>query len=669
MDLSLTCYDKAEALCSVIDKGAIMLRQSLLASTVVLCATAGLAAASPSPGTSPQPAPPVAPIPAPRDIAYPGTLAINVDATDLARHIFRVHETIPVADAGPMTLLYPQWIPGNHNASGPIDKIAGLVIHADGKILRWTRDPVHVFAFHVDVPKGIKALDIFFQFLSPVTKDEGRIVMTPAMLNLEWWDAALYPAGYFSRDIETQASVKLPAGWHYATALTTASTQDSVVHFAPVTFNTLVDSPLDAGRYFLRENLTPAGHKAPVHLDIFADNPDLLQITPAQLRAHRNVVIQAYKLFGSHHYNHYDFLLSLSNQMGGQGLEHHRSSEDGTVPGYFVNWNGTIAARDLLCHEYTHSWNGKFRRPSDLWTANFNVPMRDSLLWMYEGQTQYWGFVLAARAGLWTRQEALDAFAVTAAIYEHHVGHAWRSVEDTTNDPIIAHRAPIPWQNYQLSEDYYSMGQLTWLDADTRIRKLTHGHKSLDDFARLFFGMDNGSDITRTYTFADIVHTLNEVVPYDWAGFLTQHIYEPGKGAPLGGISRGGYKLVYTPVESPFEKSREHMYKFTDFSFSLGFTVDRKNQLTGVLWGSPAFVAGLTIGTKLLALNGTAYSNTDLKRALDYDMSHSEPLSFIVEQNKALRTVTITYHGGQRFPHLVPGGSGPRSLDTILSAR
>jgi predicted metalloprotease with PDZ domain len=605
----------------------------------------------------------------PRDITYPGTLSIHVDATDLARHIFLVQETIPVAGPGPLTLLYPQWIPGNHNASGPIDKFAGLVIHADGKLVRWTRDPVHVFAFHVDVPEGVRTLEVSFQYLSPVTQDEGRIVMTPVMLNLEWWDVALYPAGYFSRDIETEASVKLPKGWQYATALTTASKADGVVQFAPVSFNTLVDSPLDAGLYFRRENLTPPGHKAPVHLDVFADNPDLLQITPAQLRVHRNLVTQAYKLFGSRHYSHYDFLLSLSNQMGGQGLEHHQSSEDGTVPGYFVNWSGTVAARDLLCHEYTHSWNGKFRRPFDLWTANFNVPMRDTLLWMYEGQTQYWGFVLAARAGLWTRQEALDAFAVTAATYEHHVGHAWRSVEDTTNDPSIAHRAPIPWRNYQLSEDYYSMGQLTWLDADTLIRKLTHGRKSLDDFARLFFGTDNGSYVTRTYTLADIVHTLNEVVPYDWAGFLKQHIYKPGKGAPLGGISRGGYKLVYTAVESPFEKSQEHMSKFTDFNFSLGFTVGRNNRLTGVLWGSPAFKAGLTIGTKILALDGATYRNADLKRALDFDMTHSQPLSFIVEQNKAVRTVTIAYHGGQRFPHLVPEGAGPRSLDAILAAR
>ncbi|MDE2463485.1 MAG: M61 family metallopeptidase [Alphaproteobacteria bacterium] len=646
-----------------------MRTRSLLASSVLLLGTASLALAAPASVPGPQPAPPIAPIPAPRDVAYPGTLSIHVDATDLARHIFRVEETVPVAGPGPMTLLYPQWIPGNHNPSGPIDKFAGLVIHADGKLVRWTRDPVHVYAFDVDVPDGAKTLELSFQYLSPVTRDEGRIVVTPAMLNLEWWDVALYPAGYFSRDIEAEASVKLPQGWHYATALTTTSTRNGVVQFAPVSFNTLVDSPLDAGRYYLRENLTPSGHTTPVHLDVFADSPDQLQITPAELRAHRSLVSQAYKLFDSHHYNHYDFLLSLSNQMGGQGLEHHRSSEDGTVPGYFINWNGTIAARDLLSHEYTHSWNGKFRRPFDLWTPNFNVPMRDSLLWMYEGQTQYWGFVLAARSGLWTHQEALDAFALTAATYDHHVGHAWRSVEDTTNDPVIAHRAPIPWRNYQLSEDYYSMGQLTWLDADTLIRKLTHGRKSLDDFARLFFGMDNGSYVTRTYTLADIVHTLNEVVPYDWAGFLKQHIYEPGKGAPLGGIVRGGYKLVYTAVESPFEKSTEHMDKFTDFSFSLGFTVDKKEQLTQVLWGSPAFDAGLTVGTKILALNGTKFTTKDLKRALDWGVTHSEPLTFIVEQNKSVRTVEITYHGGQRFPHLVPVGSGPHSLDAILAAR
>ncbi len=634
-------------------------------STMLAAAAAAFASV---PVSGPQPAAAAPQIPAPRDVPYSGTIGLSVDATDLSRHIFRVHETIPVASPGALTLLYPEWLPGEHSAGGPIDKFAGLVVRAGGKKIAWTRDPVHVYAFHVEVPTGVKALDVEFQYLSPVAKDEGRIVMTPSMLNVEWNAVVLYPAGYFSRRIMVDPSVKLPAGWKLGTALETASSAADITHFKPVALNNLVDSPIYAGKYFLREDLDP-GAKVPAHLDIVADRLDLLQITPEELAAHRALVQQAYKLFGSHHYDHYDFLLSLSDKMGGQGLEHHQSSEDGTIPAYFTEWDSTAPARDLLAHEYTHSWNGKFRRPADLWTPNFNVPMRDSLLWVYEGQTQYWGFVLAARAGLWTRQQALDAFALTAATYDHHVGHEWRPLEDTTNDPIIAHRAPIPWRNYQMSEDYYSMGQLTWLDADTLIRKLSGGTRSLDGFAKAFFGVDNGSYVTHTYTFDDVVKTLNAVQPYDWAKFLHEHLDVPAKGAPLDGLSRGGYRLVYTDSESAFEKGNEKIRKYTDFSFSLGFTVGKDDELTSVQWGSPAFAAELTAGTKLVALNSDAYDNDNLKAAIRWAETHKETITLLVEQNKHFRTVSIDYHGGLRYPHLEGTASGPHSLDAILTAR
>ncbi len=638
-------------------------KRTLLAA-LLLAGTTSIATAE----VQPQPAAPAAPIAAPKDIAYPGALTIKVDATDLPRHIFKVQETVPVAGAGAMTLLYPNWLPGVHAPGGPIQKFAGLEITANGKTISWTRDPVDVYAFHIDVPEGAKSLNISFNFLSSVAPNEGRLNMTPSMLNVEWNMVALYPAGYFTRDINTDVSITLPKGWQYGTALRAAKTDGDTVTFKPVTFNTLVDSPLIAGKYFRKEDLDP-GAKVPVSLDIVADKPELLQITPKQLQAHRNLVQQAYKLFGAHHYDHYDFLLWLSNQMGGEGLEHHRSSEDGTVPGYFVHWDETTAERDLLAHEYTHSWNGKFRRPADLWTPNFNVPMRDSLLWMYEGQTQYWGYVLAARSGLWTKKEALGALALTAAVYNDHVGHEWRTIEDTTNDETIAHRQPIPWRNYQLSEDYYSMGQLTWLDADTLIRKMTDGKKSLDTFAKDFFGMDNGSYVTKTYTFDDIVAALNKVVPYDWATFLRDHLYKPGKGAPLAWVKRGGYKLVYTDKPSSYEKSVEGLRKQSDFLFSLGFAVNGDGKLNAVEWGSPAFKAGLTIGNKLTALNGEAFSSDALKLAVTWAKTHKEPLTFLVESNKMFRTVTIDYHGGLRYPHLEAVGSGPHSLDAILAAK
>jgi predicted metalloprotease with PDZ domain len=413
--------------------------------------TALLAMASPfgqnSWGQSPAPQPPA--IPAPRDRPYPGTIRLAVDATDTTRAVFRVHESIPV-QSGSMVLLFPKWLPGNHGPSGPIDKLAGLAIRAGSAKLAWTRDTIDAYAFHVTVPDGARALDLDFQFVSPVETKEGRVVMTSEMLNLQWNAVVLYPAGYFSRDITVQPSIKLPQGWKFGTALEIASTSGGLTAFKPIPLNTLVDSPVFAGRYFARVDLDP-GARVPVHMDIVADRPDELSISPAELEAHRNLVQQAYRTFGSHHYDHYDFLLGLSNVMSGIGLEHHRSSEDGTTAQYLKEWDKTIASRDLLSHEYTHSWNGKFRRPADLWTPNFNVPMRDSLLWVYEGQTQYWGEVLAARSGLWTKAQALDAMADNAATFDNRAGLRWRPLEDTTNDPITTMRRPIPWRSWQRS--------------------------------------------------------------------------------------------------------------------------------------------------------------------------------------------------------------------------
>ena len=616
----------------------------------------------------PQPAAPEPPIAAPRDAAMPGTIRLEVDATDLAHAIFSVRESVPVAGPGSMTLLYPKWLPGNHSPTGPIDKLAGLIITANGQRVEWRRDPVDVYAFHVDVPPGAASLDLAFQFLSAVSTREGRIMMTPDMLSLQWNTVVLYPAGWFSRGITVAPSVTLPAGFTAATALTTAETRGDTIRFAPTTLNTLVDSPLIAGRNFQRFDLDP-GSPARVSLDVITDRPEDLAAKDDQIGAHKALVRQAYALFGSHHYDHYDFLFSLSDKLGGIGLEHHQSSEDGESPKYFLDWAKTPAGRDLLAHEFTHSWNGKFRRPADLWTPTFNVPMRDSLLWVYEGQTQYWGFVLAARAGLLTKQQTLDAIAATAAVYDHRIGRTWRDLEDTTNDPIIALRRPLSWLSWQRSEDYYSEGQLIWLDADTLIRERTDGRRSLDDFAKAFFGVDDGSFVTHTYDFDDVVAALNAVAPYDWAGFLRARLTGHGPGAPLDGITRGGYRLVYSEVESPYLESAETARKVTDFAFSLGMTVSREAMLTDVLWDGPAFKAGLTAGTQIVAVNGEAYTPDGLKDAVRASRGASGPITLLVRDKDAFRTVAIDYHDGLRYPHLEPiPGAKPR-LDTILAAR
>jgi predicted metalloprotease with PDZ domain len=614
------------------------------------------------PGPMPTPLPP--PIPAPQDVAYPGgAIQLNVDASQPAQAIMRMHEVIPVAKPGHLILLYPQWLPGNHSPSGPIDMLAGLTFHAGNTLLTWTRDPVDVYAFHLDVPNGAREVTADFQYLSPVEAREGRVVFTDQILDLEWNAVVLYPAGYFSRRIPVSASVKLPQGWQMGTALEPAGEG----RFKTTTLNTLVDSPLLAGKYFSRVDIDP-GAKVPVHLDIAADKPSQLKMTPQELAAHKALVQQAYKLYGSHHYDHYDFLLGLSAHVGGEGLEHHQSSEDVTTEKYFTDWDKTSSGRDLLAHEYTHSWNGKFRRPADLWTPNYNVPMRGSLLWVYEGQTQFWGFVLAARSGLWTRQQALDAYADTAAYYANIAGRQWRPMEDTTLDPVIARRAPIPWREYQRSEDYYNEGLLTWLDADSLIRQRTNGQKSLDDFAKGFFGINNGSFVTVTYTFDDVVKALNAVMPYDWAGFLHAHMNlhpEP----PLEGITRGGYRLVYTDKPSERDTSDDSRRKHDSFTYSLGVVVDNKGMITDTWWGGAAFKAGLTLGSQITAVNGDDYSADVLKQAITEAKTSHAPISLLIKRNDAYRTVSIPYYDGLRYAHLERVAGTPALLDALIAAK
>jgi predicted metalloprotease with PDZ domain len=609
--------------------------------------------------------PPIAP---PKDIPYPGTIHLTVDATDIDRHIFNVRETIPVRGGEPAVLLYPEWLPGNHGPRGRVDKLAGLVIHANGQRLEWVRDPVNVYAFHVDVPAGVTAVDLNFQFDSPVEDGQGRVVMTPDMLNLQWNAVVLYPAGYFSRQIVVEPSVRLPDGWQFGTALETVSADAGFTTFKPVPLNTLVDSPIFAGRYFKRVDLDPGG-VAPVHLDVVADRASLLEVKPEQLGAHRALVQQAYKLFGSHHYDHYDLLLALTSQMGGIGLEHHQSSENGTVPGYFTEWDKNADARDLLPHEYTHSWNGKFRRPADLWTPNFDVPMRDSLLWVYEGQTQYWGIVLAARAGLLTKQQALESFAMVAAVYDNRVGREWRALQDTTNDPITAGRRPQAWRSWERSEDYYSEGSLVWLDVDTLIRERSGGKRSLDNFARAFFGINDGSFVTSTYTFDDVVAALNDVEPYDWAKFLRTRLDGHGPGAPLDGFARGGYNLVYTDTPTDFFKGVETRQKFSNLTYSLGFVVANDGRLSDVRWNGPAYNSGLTVGTQIVAVDGTAFDASRLTDAIKNAKSSTSAIELLVKIGDRYRTVSIDYHDGLRYPRLEPEPSTPARLDQILAPR
>jgi predicted metalloprotease with PDZ domain len=636
-------------------------RSATIAATAALLVSLGAAA-------QPRGVPFPPPTPEPRDVPYVGVITLDVDASDVTRGIFRVRERVPVAAAGALTLLYPQWLPGKHAPRGAINLLSGIEITANGERLAWRRDSVNVYAFHVDVPAGVAALDLTFQFVSPTQTNQGRVAVTREMLNLQWEMVLLYPAGYYATQIRFVPTLKLPEGWKLAAALDGASTTGDTTRFAVTDLETLVDSPLFAGRHYRLVDLDP-GAARPVRLNVFADRPDQLAATDEQIAAHRRLVQQAYRVFGSQHYDHYDFLLALSDRMGSIGLEHHRSSENGTGSDYFTDWDRAASDRDLLPHEMTHSWNGKFRRPADLWTPNYETPMRGSLLWVYEGLTQYYGYVLAARSGLWSAEQARDALALTAATYDARIGREWRSVADTTNDPILSARRPAPWRSWLRNEDYYSEGLLVWLDVDTLLRERTDGRRSLDDFSRAFFGINDGSWVPVTYTFDDLVAALNAIHAYDWATFLRERIEAAGTKAPLDGLTRGGYRLVFKEERSAFQRDAEAYNRNADFSYSIGLIFGDGGNVTAVQWDGPAFNHGVTVGTQVVAVNGVAFSTESLRRAITAAKSDAAPLELLLKSGDQYRTIALDYRDGLKYPHLERVAAAADRLGAILAPR
>lgn len=612
-------------------------------------------------------------VPAPRDEPYaPGTIVLEVDASDIAQRIFRVKQTIPVA-AGPLTLLYPQWLPGNHAPRGPIDKLAGLTITAAGggagQKIAWTRDPANVYAFHLEVPQGVSAIVTEYQTLTPADPTMGRVVLTPAMLNLQMNTVVLYPAGHHASAITYDARVRYPAGWQAFTALDVQGRSGDVVDYEDVSLDVLVDSPVFAGRHATTLDLTVPGRR-PVRLNVVADAARFLKPDDAHAAQHRTLVAQALKLFGAEHYDHYDFLFALSAQLSGIGLEHQRSSENRLGTDYFTGWNKDAGSSSLLAHEFVHSWNGKYRRPADLSTPNFNVPMQDSLLWVYEGQTSYWGDVLNARAGLRPLPAARDALAITAANYaENRPGLQWRSVQDTTNDPIITPRGGKPYRSWQMSEDYYAGAQLLWLEADVLIRSRTQNRKSLDDFARALFGTDDGQWKTpSTYTEGDVVATLADVLPYDWSTFLRDRL--DAKVGPAGALERSGWRLVFKDEPNALAKANaKDSGGAVDATYSLGLSLAKDGRVVDVRWDGPAFDAGVGSGMQVVAVDDVEFSKDTLEDAIRAAQGADAPIRLLVKSFDRFRTIAVPYHGGLRFPHLerVPGT--PDYLTPILSAR
>jgi predicted metalloprotease with PDZ domain len=608
--------------------------------------------------------------PAPVDQPYAGMLTVNVDLSDAGKRIFRSHETIPVK-SGALTLFYPKWIPGEHAPSGPVENVSGLIIRANGKQLPWRRDLRDMFTLHLDVPEGVSQLDLEFEFLSPGDGEGSNFgasaSATPDLVDMEFNQVAFYPAGYYTRQIQIQPTVELPEGWKFGSALEVDNQSGNTIHFKPVSFNNFVDSPLIAGANFNRVDLTPSGGTS-VHLNVVGDSAKDVKLTDKQLQQQRDVVKQTNLLFGANHYSHYDFLLTLSDHTGHFGLEHHQSSDDRLPADFFTDDDMHLWAASLMPHEFVHSWNGKFRRPADLWTPNFNVPMQDDLLWVYEGLTDYWCGVLTARAGLWTPDQYRDSIANIAADMTYRTGRVWRSLQDTADAAPLTYYGSDSWINWVRDTDFYPEGQLLWLDVDTKIRELSGGKHSLDDFAHAFYGMDNGSVVTKTYTFDDVVNTLNQVQPFDWKTFLRERLDYTGSELPEHGIERGGWKLVFTDTQGQAEKAYEGIRHEANLSYSIGLVVNQSGRIADVQWNGPAFQAGLVPGLSIVAVNGRDFSIDSLKDAIDAAKTSQAPIALLVKNVDVYSTVKIDYHGGSRYPHLVRG-DGKDVIGAIVAPR
>jgi predicted metalloprotease with PDZ domain len=596
-------------------------------------------------------------------VASAQPIRLSVDLSDAPRNIFHSRLTIP-AKPGLLTLVYPKWIPGNHRPSGPIANVTGLQMEALGKPLAWQRDPFDMYAFHVDVPAGASELLVSFD---TITNNDSAGASGPSattnVLDLNWNQVVLYPQGANSDEVQVSASVFLAApGWKFGTALPlldTHSSGDKVEStFKPVSLTTLVDSPLIAGAHYRNIKLTNTGDTTLHVIDMVGESESSLEMTPADEASYRKLVAETGALFGARHYLEYHFLLTLSDDAGHHGLEHHQSSDNSVDERTLTDSDRHLLTAGLLPHEFVHSWNGKYRRPAGLATRNYQEPMIGDLLWVYEGLTEYLGEVLTVRSGLWTPEQYRDSLAVTAAMLDHRPGRTWRSLEDTTRSVESLRLAGPEWQSWRRGLDYYPEGTLIWLEADTIIRQQTHGQKSLDDFCRLFHGGQSGPPLVIPYTFEDIVQTLNSVTPYDWAVLLRERVNATSAHAPLGGIERGGWRLVYNDQPNQYLRAGENLGKRTNAAYSLGFNVKEDGQLLDVLVGSPAYIAGIGPGMKLVAVNGRAYSKDVLLDALRASQSNSKPIELLVENAKFFKTYSIPYHGGIKIPHLEHTGAG-----------
>lgn len=600
--------------------------------------------------------------------AFAQPIGVAVDLTDAPRNIYHAKLTFPVTP-GQFTLVYPKWIPGNHRPSGPISNLTGIKMEASGQSLDWQRDPIDMYAFHVDVPNGVTQLQVSLDVITTtgVAGSSGASASSN-VLDLNWNQVVLYPADSIADQVQFAASVHLPSGWKFGTALPVQkdADADNVVVFKPVCLTTLVDSPLIAGDHYRQIQLTKPG-EAPAHvIDMVSESKGGLQMSSQDQAAYRKLVAETGALFGARHYSQYHFLLTLSDEVGGRGLEHHESSDNAGKERTLTDPSLHLLEAGLLPHEFTHSWNGKYRRPAGLATKNYQDPMVGDLLWVYEGLTEYLGNVLTVRSGLWTPEQYREALAETAAALDHRSGRTWRPLEDTARSVQILRLEGPEWESWRRGLDYYPEGELIWLEVDTIIRQQSHGKKSLDDFCHAFHGGESGAPKVIPYTFDDLVQALNNVQPYDWAKLLNERVNSRNPHAPMLGIEQGGWKLTYNNHPNAVLGAVEDVSKAVDDMYSLGLVIKQDGTLIDVNPGSPAYAAGLAPKMKLIAVNERKWSPKVLAEALDG--SGDGQVKLLIESANFFYTYTISYHDGAKYPHL-ERAAGPDVLDDILRAR
>jgi predicted metalloprotease with PDZ domain len=604
------------------------------------------------------------PQPAPAPPAQP--IKVAVDATQAPQKILHAQLQIPVT-AGEVKLVLPKWIPGEHGPTGPIADLTGLKFFANGQRLAWRRNLDEMYEFHVTVPQGATTLEATLDLVLPAPPEgfSSGASATTQLDMLSWNQVVLYTPGRHTDDIPVVASLKLPAGWHYGTALPVAGESGGQINFQQVSLTTLVDSPVLAGAHFRRIPLTPEG---PIqhYIDEVADGDAALEMPQQTIDQYKRLIAETGALYGARHYREYHFLLTLSDHTAHFGLEHHESSDDRVAERTMVDDDARWLAAGLLPHEMTHSWNGKYRRPKGLATPDYQVPMQGDLLWVYEGLTQYLGDILAPRAGLWTKQQFLDEAAETAAALDHTPGRSWRSLQDTADAAQLLYGAQPGFANWRRGVDYYPEGFLIWLEADTIIRQQTKGQKSMNDFCLSFHGGGNTPPQVKTYIFDDVVSTLNQVTPYDWKKFLRDRLDTYGPGAPLGGITNGGWKLVYDDNASEYTKAMEKVQNAVDARFSVGLELDDKGSVHDVIVDSPAWKAGIAPGTTLVAVNGRKYNPDLLRDALKAGKGNGPNLELLVMNGDYFKTFTLNYHEGEKYAHLVRDETKPDILSDII---